>query len=49
MIGRQCENDLNNLRAGAIMYASYLLFFLEFAFKKFIFPPKEDKPRKKKE
>ena len=50
--GRPCENDLNNLRFGAVMYASYLLFFLEFAFKKFLFPSKEEKnesTEKKKE
>jgi elongation of very long chain fatty acids protein 6 len=47
MIGRPCDNDLNNLRAGAVMYASYLLFFLEFAIKKFIFPPSKPTGDKK--
>jgi elongation of very long chain fatty acids protein 6 len=43
-----CENDLNNLRAGAVMYGSYLLFFLEFAFKRFIFPEKKKEKTGKK-
>eukprot|EP00602_Paraphysomonas_sp_CaronLab_P011765 CAMPEP_0185041530 /NCGR_PEP_ID=MMETSP1103-20130426/40960_1 /TAXON_ID=36769 /ORGANISM="Paraphysomonas bandaiensis, Strain Caron Lab Isolate" /LENGTH=273 /DNA_ID=CAMNT_0027581301 /DNA_START=1 /DNA_END=822 /DNA_ORIENTATION=+ len=43
MNGRDCKNDKNNLIAGAIMYASYLLFFLEFAITKFVLPPKKTK------
>jgi elongation of very long chain fatty acids protein 6 len=44
---RPCDNDLNNLRAGAVMYASYLCFFVDFAVRRFIFPsPRAPKAKK---
>ena len=39
--GRECENDYNNLVAGAVMYGSYLAFFVEFAVMKFVYPSKK--------
>lgn len=33
--GKQCNNDLSNLIAGAAMYGSYLYLFTAFAFKRF--------------
>lgn len=38
MQDRECHSDLWNLIAGALMYGSYLGFFLEFALRKFVFP-----------
>lgn len=39
----ECSNDDTNLIAGGVMYASYLYLFVEFAVKRFIFPPKKNK------
>lgn len=36
-----CHNKFSNMAAGAIMYASYLYLFIDFAFRRFIFPQKK--------
>lgn len=33
--GRQCNNDISNLTAGALMYGSYLYLFVDFAVKRY--------------
>lgn len=48
-IGADCNNDLNNLIAGAAMYGSYLYLFCEFAVKRYLFPSKKGKGVKKVE
>jgi elongation of very long chain fatty acids protein 6 len=40
LMGKSCHNDSTNLIAGALMYASYLYLFCEFAVKRFLSPKK---------
>jgi hypothetical protein len=41
MSGHKCANDISNLIAGGLMYASYFVLFLVYALERFIFPAKE--------
>ena len=43
---KSCHNDMSNLIAGALMYASYLYLFLEFAMKRYVMksPARSSKP-----
>ena len=34
--GRPCHNDISSLRAGAVMYGSYLYLFVDFAVRRYI-------------
>lgn len=43
----ECNNQVSNLVAGGIIYASYLYLFLEFAFKRFLFGPAESSKKNK--
>ncbi len=45
LAGRPCHNDKSNLYAGALMYASYLYLFCDFAVRRFIFPSKKVKAK----
>ena len=36
IIGQQCDNDIKIMIAGATMYSSYLLLFLQFAYDKYV-------------
>lgn len=46
-LGRPCANDYTNLIFGAIMYATYLYLFADFAVRKYILkgPSRERKPK----
>lgn len=46
-LGRPCANDYSNLIFGAIMYATYLYLFADFAVRKYILkgPARERKPK----
>lgn len=48
MQGEKCDNDIGNLIAGAVMYGSYLAFFVDFAIRKFVFPAKKQNTEKAK-
>lgn len=41
LAGHSCSNDVSNLCAGALMYASYLYLFCEFAVKRYWFSKKK--------
>ena len=43
---KSCHNDMSNLIAGALMYASYLYLFSEFALKRYVVksPTRSSKP-----
>eukprot|EP01041_Mallomonas_annulata_P009627 gene9627-20010_t len=43
-----CSNKMSNMTAGAVMYLSYALLFLAFAFERFLFPRKKSSVRTKK-
>jgi hypothetical protein len=40
-----CYNQISNMIAGGLIYASYLYLFVEFAFRRFIFPSKSHKAK----
>ena len=44
----RCNNEVSNLVAGGVIYASYLYLFVEFAVKRFILGEKEEKKPKAK-